>query len=90
MKQLVQEAIQALTYLDAERLDKLLGELTIYQISPPSHAELREALPGQRVLGALLRETERNLRLLQRSSPCGTSRIAMGTEVYSAAWRSEQ
>ncbi|MGC9291475.1 MAG: hypothetical protein ACP5EP_01960 [Acidobacteriaceae bacterium] len=71
MKQLVEGAIQALTALDADRLDQLRNELAVYQGTPPSPAELQAVLPCQRVLGALLRETKRNLLLLQRTSPVG-------------------
>jgi hypothetical protein len=70
MKQLVEQAIQALIALDAERLDQLRAELAAALETPPSPAALREALPGLRVLGALLRETERNLDLLQRTTLC--------------------
>ena len=89
MQQLVEEAIQALTKLDAGRLDQLLGELKQHQLHPPAPAEMQAALPGQRVLAALLRHTERNVRLLQRSSPCGVAQTATGADVYPAAWRSE-
>ena len=90
MKQLGEEAILALTQLDAGRLDQLLGELAVYQLHPPARAALLAALPGQQVLAALLQQTERNLRLIERSSPCGISQDATGVDVYPAAWQQER
>lgn len=87
MQHLVEEAILALTELDAGRLDRLLGELTLYQLHPPSPAEVHATLPGQKILGALLQETAQNLRLIERSSPCGISQSSIGTDVYPAAWQ---
>ncbi len=87
MKRLVDEAIEALTALDAAWLDRLLGELAIYQAQPLSRESVQAALPGYRVLGELLRETERNLSLLRRTSPCGFFQNATGTDVYPAAWQ---
>ena len=87
MKRLVEEAIEALTALDAARLDALLGELATCPMQPPSREAAQEAIPAQRVLGALLRETERNLRLLRSTSLCGFAEDATGAAVYPAAWR---
>lgn len=87
MKRLVEEAIEALTALDAARLDALLGELATCPMHPPSREAAQEAIPAQRVLGALLRETERNLRLLRSTSLCGFAEDATGAAVYPAAWR---
>lgn len=90
MKQLVEQAIQALTELDATRLDTLVGELAVYQAHPPTYQAARDAVSGQYVLRSLLLETERNLRLLQRTSPCGFSAEATGAAVYPAAWLEQQ
>ncbi len=87
MKRLVDEAIEALTALDAARLDRLLGELAICQAQPPSPEAVQAALPGCQVLGALLLETGRNLSLLRRTSPCGFFQNATGADVYPAAWQ---
>ncbi len=90
MKQLVEQAIEALIAMDAERLDALVGELAIYQAHPPTYAAAQDALAGKCVLRALLQETERNLRLLQRTSPCGFADEATGADVYPAAWMQQQ
>ncbi|HUZ05281.1 MAG TPA: hypothetical protein VMU62_07980 [Acidobacteriaceae bacterium] len=90
MKHLVEEAIQALTELDGARLAQLLSELDVYQRKPPSRATCEAALPSHRVLQSLLQETERNLRLLQQTSPCGIFQNAIGADVYPAAWGRER
>lgn len=88
MKQLVEGAIQALTALDADRLDQLRNELAAYQDTPPSPAELQAVLSSQRVLGALLRETRRNLLLLQRTSPMGAMwKAGKEDAACPSAWR---
>ena len=90
MKQLVEQAIAALTAMDAARLDALVGELAVYQAHPPTYAAAQDAVEGKHVLRVLLQETERNLRLLQRTSPCGSSAEAIGVAVYPAAWMEQQ
>ena len=90
MKQLVEQAIAALTAMDAVRLDALVGELAVYQAHPPTYVEAQNVLEGKHVLRVLLQETERNLRLLQRTSPCGNAAEAIGVAVYPAAWMEQQ
>ena len=70
MQHLVEEAIAALTELDAERLDRLRGELAELQRTPPTLPEIRAAQPAQAVLALLLQLTERNLRLMRSTTLC--------------------
>ncbi|HEY1807361.1 MAG TPA: hypothetical protein VGG42_02310 [Acidobacteriaceae bacterium] len=62
---LLREAIEALVRSDAQRLERILCSIDC--VSAPVGAELAEARSLRRLLGALLKETHRNLRLLRRS-----------------------
>jgi hypothetical protein len=57
--------IDGLVRGDAEELHRLLQSLTCLALMPMA-AEFGEAQPLHRLLGALLQETQRNLRLLRR------------------------
>lgn len=85
MQQLVEEAISALTHLDAEQLDRLRGELASLQRTPPSPQQARAAQPSLDVLALLLQMTERNLRLLRRTTLCDDARDAEKFSIYPAA-----
>jgi hypothetical protein len=67
---LIQETIAALTVLDADALARIQREveaLAAIQLSPDE--DLVAAMLAHRLLGKLLRETERNLRLFRITSP---------------------
>ena len=85
MQQLVEEAISALTQLDAERLDRLRGELAELQRTSPSPQQARAAQPALAVLALLLQMTERNMRLLRRTTLCDGVSDAAEFSIYPAA-----
>jgi hypothetical protein len=71
LRQMIQETIAALTALDADALARLQPEveaLATMQLSPDE--DLVAAMLEHRLLGKLLQETQRNLRLFRITSPC--------------------
>ena len=60
---LLDDAIQALATVDAARMESLIAA-SHHVVATP--VECRDARPKQQVLGQLLRETSRNIRLLRR------------------------
>ena len=68
---MIQETIAALTALDAEAIGRLQPELEALTSTGLSAGDdLVAAMLAHRVLGQLLQETERNLRLFRITSPC--------------------
>ncbi|MHB1793540.1 MAG: hypothetical protein ACYCPO_01110 [Acidobacteriaceae bacterium] len=65
LQQLIEETVVALTALDAPALERIRSEVQGLTAVPLTSAELAAAVSSHRVLGALLRETERNLRLFR-------------------------
>ena len=64
---LLRRTIDALTRVDVAELELCLRS-TASMISAPQGEELAEARSLHRLLGALLRETQRNLRLVRRAA----------------------
>ncbi len=85
MQHLVEEAILALTQLDAERLDHLRGELAELQRTPPTPQQARAVQPAQTELALLLQLTERNLRLMRRTTLCADASDTAEFSIYPAA-----
>lgn len=68
---LIQEAIAALAKLDAKALTRLQPEIEALEEVPfPPEEDLAAAMLVHQVLGKLLRETEKNLRMLRATSAC--------------------
>jgi hypothetical protein len=68
LQQLIEDAVAALTALDAYALEKIRSQI---QVLPPvqcSAAEIAAVESSHRLLGALLQETARNLKLFRASS----------------------
>jgi hypothetical protein len=84
MQHWVEEAIAALTQLDAERLDRLRGELAELQRTPPTLQDVRAAQPAMAVLALLLQFTERNLRLMRRTTLCDEAKDTAKFSIYPA------
>ncbi len=83
LQRLIQETIAALTMLDADALGRLQPEveaLATTRLAPDE--DLVAAMLEHRLLGKLLEETERNLRLFRVTSPC-VEQIA-GAGLYGA------
>ncbi|MBT9330317.1 hypothetical protein [Paracidobacterium acidisoli] len=59
---LVNETIEALTRVDAERLEAL-AEAAMHPVSPPLAGERKEVMTRSRVLARMLGYTRHNLRL---------------------------
>ena len=71
LQQLIEDAVSALTALDAYALEKIRSEIHGLPIVQPSAADMAAVEASRRLLGALLQETARNLRLFRASSVCG-------------------
>ncbi len=83
LQQMIEETIAALTVLDADALARLQPEveaLAITQLSPDE--DLVAAMLAHRILGKLLQETERNLRMFRITSPC--AQPSAGMALYGA------
>jgi hypothetical protein len=80
LQQLMEDAVVALTALDAYALERIQSEMQGLAADPLASAEAAAILPLQRLLGALLQETERNLKLFRASSIC--ARQAEDTGCY--------
>jgi hypothetical protein len=68
LRELMEEAVAALTALDASALEKIRSQAQSVAVVPLSSAETAMLLPVHRLFGALLQETERNLKLFRLSS----------------------
>jgi hypothetical protein len=68
LQQLMEDAVVALTALDAYTLERIQTEMQGLAAVPLSSADVAAVLPLHRLLGALLQETERNLKLFRVSS----------------------
>lgn len=71
LNQLIEDAVSALTALDAYALEKIRAEMLRVPVAPLSAAEMARMDAAHRLLGALLQETARNLRLFRASSVGG-------------------
>lgn len=90
LRRLVEETVGALAALDANVLDRLQSEIEAVAAAGLSADDLASdnlstAAMANRLLGALLRETERNLRLFETTSPCYAKR-APGMGCYASSW----
>jgi len=71
LETLIQKVIAALTVLDADALARLQPEIdTLAAIGISSDEDLLPAALAHRLLGRLLEETERNLRMFRVTSNC--------------------
>jgi hypothetical protein len=70
LQQLIEDAVSALTALDAYALEKIRSEIHGLPIVPLSAADMASVEASHRLLGALLQETTRNLRLFRAGSGC--------------------
>jgi hypothetical protein len=71
LQQLIEDAVSALTALDAYALEKIRSEIHGLPDVQLSAADIAAIEASHRLLGALLQETARNLRLFRASSACG-------------------
>lgn len=71
LQQLIEDAVSALTALDAYALEKIRSEIKCLPVAQLSAGEIARLEASHRLLGALLQETARNLRLFRASSVCG-------------------
>lgn len=71
LQQLIEDAVSALTALDAYALEKIRSELHGLPRVELSASDIAAIEASHRLLGALLQETARNLRLFRASSVCG-------------------
>lgn len=85
LQQMIEEAIVALTALDPHALERVQAEVQGLATVPLSSSDAVAALPFHRLLGALLQETERNLKLFRVSSL--SARQAEDTSCYAVPLR---
>jgi hypothetical protein len=71
LQQLIEDAVAALTALDAYALEKIRSEIQVLPPAPCSAAEIAAVEASHRLLGALLQETARNLKLFRVSTVSG-------------------
>jgi hypothetical protein len=83
-QQLTEAVITALTQWNAAALDILSRQASSWIENPPASHSLAAAVDQHRLLGALLQETERNLRMFRETSPC--AELRSGTGVYESHW----
>ena len=84
VRQLTEAVIMALTEWNAAALDVLAQQASSWIENPPAAHSLAASVDQHRLLGALLEETERNLRLFRETSPCVEIRSKTGT--YESRW----
>ena len=65
LQPMIEEAVVALTVLDPHALERIQAEMQGLAAVPLSPADAATVLPPHRLLGALLQETERNLKLFR-------------------------
>lgn len=68
LQQLIEDAVSALTALDAYALEKIRSEIQGLPAAQLSAADIATIEASHRLLGALLQETARNLRLFRAGS----------------------
>ncbi len=83
-RQLTEAVISALTEWNAAALDILSQQASRWIENPPAPHSLAAAVDQHRLLGALLQETERNLRMIRETSPC--VELQTGTGTYESHW----
>lgn len=71
LQQLIEDAVSALTALDTYALEKIRSEIHGLPRVQLRAADIAAIEASHRLLGALLQETARNLRLFRASSVCG-------------------
>jgi hypothetical protein len=71
LQQLIEDAVTSLTALDAYALEQIRLEIQGLKVAETSAAEMAAVEASHRLLGALLQETARNLRLFRAGSACG-------------------
>jgi hypothetical protein len=71
LQQLIEDAVSALTALDTYALEKIRSEIQGLPVARPSAPDMAAIEASHRLLGALLQETARNLRLFRAGSGCG-------------------
>ncbi|HVC91208.1 MAG TPA: hypothetical protein VND66_11375 [Acidobacteriaceae bacterium] len=71
LQEIIEEAVSALTRLDGRALDRIRSEIQELKAIPPTAEDIAAITTSHRLLGALLQETERNLRLFQVNSVSG-------------------
>ncbi len=81
LQQLIEDAVSALTALDAYALEKIRLEIHGLPETQLSAADITAIEASHRLLGALLQETARNLRLFRASSVYGQSDSEAGCYV---------
>jgi hypothetical protein len=84
VRQLTEAAIMALTEWNAAALDALATQASNWIDNPPAAQSLAASVDQHRLLGALLQETERNLRIFREASPCVELQSKTGT--YDSRW----
>ena len=78
LQQLIEDAVSALTALDSYAMEKIRSEIQCLPVAQISSAEMARLEASHRLLGALLQETARNLRLFRASSLCGQQDFEAG------------
>lgn len=68
LQQRIEDAVTALTALDAQALERIRQEVQETAVVPLSSEEIAALIPACRLLGALLQQTERNLKLFRVAS----------------------
>ncbi|MES2220970.1 MAG: hypothetical protein V4587_08400 [Acidobacteriota bacterium] len=81
LQQLIDDAVSALTALDAYALEKIRLEMNGLPEAQLSAADIAAVEASNGLLGALLQETARNLRLFRASSVYGQRNSEAGCYV---------
>ena len=84
VRQLTEAVITALTEWNTVALEQLLKQASGWIENPPAPHLLAASADQHRLLGALLQETERNLRMFRETSPC--MKFQAGTGTYESRW----
>lgn len=84
VRHLTEAVITALTEWNAVALEHLLKQASVWIENPPAAHLLAASADQHRLLGALLQETERNLRMFRETSPCMEFQAGIGT--YESRW----
>ena len=84
VRQLTEAVISALTEWNAAALELLSDQVSRWMENPPAPHLVAASVEQHRLLGALLQETERNLRTFRETSPCVEFQTRAG--VYESRW----
>jgi hypothetical protein len=84
VRQLTEAVITALTEWNATALELLSQQASSWIEEPPSPHLLAASVDQYRLLGVLLQETDRNLRIFKETSPC--TEFQPGTGSYKSRW----